>query len=75
MDILKKGGGLDKLHMAFYADSDLEGDRVWDVWRVEGPSFVWHFRGDPHVHAYINIGVKSELEKPPAQPRRRNRRG
>lgn len=58
MTILKEGGGLDSLHMSFYQDSDLLGDRIWDVWRVEGPSFVWHFRGDPHVHAYINIGVK-----------------
>jgi hypothetical protein len=29
---------------------------MWDMWRIEGPSFVWHFRGAPHVHAYINIG-------------------
>ena len=59
MSILKKGGGLDSLHMSYYADSDLKGDKIWDVWRIEGPSFVWHFRGDPHVHAYINIGLKA----------------
>jgi hypothetical protein len=55
--VLKKTGGLDKLHMAFFQDKDLNDDRVWDMWRVEGPSFVWHFRGAPHVHAYINIGI------------------
>lgn len=55
--ILKQTGGLDQLHFAFYQDGDLNSDRVWDVWRVEGPSLVWHFRGAPHVHAYINIGV------------------
>lgn len=59
MSILKEGGGLDSLHMSYYADGDLKGDKIWDVWRIEGPSFVWHFRGDPHVHAYINIGVKA----------------
>lgn len=59
MSILKEGGGLDSLHMAYYSDGDLKGDKVWDVWRIEGPSFVWHFRGDPHVHAYINIGLKA----------------
>ncbi len=59
MSILKKGGGLDSLHMSYYADGDLKGDKIWDVWRIEGPSFVWHFRGDPHVHAYINIGLKA----------------
>lgn len=59
MSVLKEGGGLDSLHMAYYADGDLKNDKVWDVWRIEGPSFVWHFRGDPHVHAYINIGLKA----------------
>jgi len=58
--VLKQGGGLKTLHMAYYSDSDLKGDEVWDVWRIEGPSFVWHFRGDPHVHAYINIGLKGQ---------------
>ncbi|MEO2046344.1 MAG: DUF3500 domain-containing protein [Pirellulales bacterium] len=57
MSILKSSGGLDQLHMAFYQEDDLDSDKVWDIWRVEGPSLVWHFRGAPHVHAYINIGV------------------
>lgn len=59
MAILKDSGGVDKLHMAFYKQGDLKNDNVWDIWRVEGPSFVWHFRGAPHVHAYINIGQKA----------------
>jgi hypothetical protein len=57
--ILKASGGLEKLHMAFYQQNDLQSDKVWDIWRVEGPSLVWHFRGAPHVHAYINIAQKS----------------
>jgi hypothetical protein len=63
MQILKAGGGMDSLHMSYYSDGDLKGDKIWDVWRVEGPSFVWHFRGDPHVHAYINIGLKDAQAK------------
>lgn len=59
MQILQGSGGLDQLHMAFYQEEDVDDDRVWDIWRVEGPTMVWHFRGAPHVHAYINIGVKS----------------
>ena len=59
MEILKSSGGIDKLHMAFYQQEDLNSDKQWDIWRVEGPSMVWHFRGAPHVHAYINIGVKA----------------
>jgi hypothetical protein len=58
MDCLKAGGGLEKLHMAFYQQGDLEDDGVWDVWRVESPTVVCHFRGAPHVHAYINIAKK-----------------
>lgn len=56
--ILLQNGGIDSLNMAFSKQGDLEKDGVWDVWRVEGPSFVWHFRGAPHVHAYINIAAK-----------------
>lgn len=55
LEILKANGGLGSLHMAFYQQGDLNNDKVWDIWRVEGPGFVWHFRGAPHVHAYINI--------------------
>ena len=58
-EIVKAAGGIDKLHMAFYQQEDLLEDKEWDIWRVEGPAVVWHFRGAPHVHAYINIGVKS----------------
>lgn len=59
MEIVKAAGGADKLHMAFYQQGDLKNDKEWDIWRLEGPSLVWHFRGAPHVHAYINIGVVS----------------
>ena len=59
MALLKADGGVSKLHMAFYQQGDLKNDKEWDIWRVEGPSFVWHFRGAPHVHAYINIALKS----------------
>ena len=55
----KEGGGLDALHMAFYQEQDLGMDHEWDIWRLEGPTWVWHFRGAPHVHAYINIAKKS----------------
>jgi len=57
--ILKDGGGLDGLHMAFYESDDVGKDQVWDIWRLEGPTFVWHFRGAPHVHTYVNIAKKS----------------
>jgi hypothetical protein len=52
---LKKQGGLDACSLAFYEEGDLGKDGVYDIWRIEGPSFVWHFRGKPHVHIWINV--------------------
>jgi hypothetical protein len=60
LKMLKAGGGLNSLHMAFYTKGDLNKDKVWDLWRVEGPTFVWHFRGAPHVHTYVNIGMPAK---------------
>jgi hypothetical protein len=52
---LELGGGSSALHLAFYKEDDLDDDGVWDIWRLEGPNLVWHFRGAPHVHAYVNL--------------------
>jgi len=57
--VQKAGGGLDALHLAFYQSDDVGMDNEWDIWRIEGPTWVWHFRGAPHVHAYINISKKA----------------
>ncbi len=55
MNLIEAAGGIDQLRFAFYQQEDLGNDKVWDIWRIEGPSTVVHFRGAPHVHAYINI--------------------
>lgn len=52
---LNAQGGLDKCSLAFYQSGDIGNDGVWDIWRLEGPSFVWHFRGAPHVHVWVNV--------------------
>jgi len=52
---LKKQGGLDACTLSFYTDHDMGKDKVWDNWRLEGPSFVWNYRGDPHVHVWVNV--------------------
>ena len=51
--------GFDHLHMAFYKNQDVGKDGVWDVWQIEGPSMVWFFRGDPHVHVWVNVQAKA----------------
>jgi hypothetical protein len=52
---LSKNGGLDACSLSFYSDQDIGKDRVWDNWRLEGPAFVWYFRGNPHVHVWVNV--------------------
>lgn len=61
MTIIKQTGGMDKVHMAFYAD-EYEGSKTskeqpWSFWRIEGPGIVWNFRVLPHVHTFVRIGV------------------
>lgn len=59
---LKKQGGLDKCSLAFYEGGDIGNDKVWDNWRLEGPSFVWYFRGTPHVHVWVNIADDANVK-------------
>ncbi len=59
MKVIEAGGGIEKLHFAFYKSGDLNDDQKWDIWRLEGPTMVCHFRGAPHVHAYINVATKA----------------
>jgi hypothetical protein len=54
-------GGLDACRLAFYRQGDLGKDGIWDCWRLEGPSFVWHFRGSPHVHVWVNIADTPDI--------------
>ena len=54
-DCLQKQGGLEKCSLAFYNEHDMGLDEEWDNWRLEGPSFVWYFRGSPHVHIWIHV--------------------
>ncbi len=55
LECLQRQGGLDKCSLAFYSDGDLGADKEWDNWRLEGPAFVWYFRGEPHVHVWVNV--------------------
>ena len=54
-EILDEVGGLNSLNLQFYANDDLLSDGVWDMWRIVGQRATIHFRGAPHVHAFIHI--------------------
>jgi hypothetical protein len=61
LECLKVQGGLDRCHLTFYNEGDIGEDGVWDNWRLEGPAFVWYFRGEPHVHVWVNIADDPSL--------------
>ena len=57
MDLIRRNGGMERMHLGFFRDENTAADR-WDFWRLEGPGFVWNFRVLPHVHCYVNIGLQ-----------------
>jgi hypothetical protein len=58
MQIVRRNGGLERIHLAFYRDRGTT-DNTWHFWRLEGPGFVWNYRVLPHVHTYVNIAVRA----------------
>jgi hypothetical protein len=50
---------MEKIHLSFFRDGELASRQRWDVWRLEGPGFVWNFRVLPHVHCFVNIATVS----------------
>jgi hypothetical protein len=61
---IERNGGVDALRFADYnTDYDTSwqvGDEPSQIFRLEGPAAVMHFRGAPHVHAFINIAMDGE---------------
>jgi len=55
MEIIEHNGGMDKLRLAFYKDSETTDSLRWHFWRIEGPGLVWNYRALPHVHTFVNI--------------------
>jgi hypothetical protein len=59
MDIVRRGGGLTSLYLAFYRDRGSSDNSRWHFWRIEGPGFVWNYRILPHVHCFVNIANRA----------------
>jgi hypothetical protein len=57
MQLVRRNGGLERLHLAFYRDRGATDNSRWHFWRLEGPGFVWNYRVLPHVHCFVNIGA------------------
>jgi hypothetical protein len=57
---LEHNGAPERLFLSYYADSEVDGSKQYQNFRLEGPSAVFYFRGHPHVHAFINIGMNAD---------------
>lgn len=55
MAIVRANGGMEKIHLAFYRDTETSEKEPWSYWRLEGPGFLWNFRVLPHVHTYVSV--------------------
>lgn len=60
LECLQRQGGLERCSLAFYQEGQMSGPH-WDNWRLEGPAFVWYFRGTPHVHVWVNVAKDSQV--------------
>ena len=58
MQIVRRNGGLERIHLAFYRDRG-DANNNWHFWRLEGPGFVWNYRVLPHVHTFVNIAARA----------------
>lgn len=54
---LDANGGVGGLSVSHYRRG--EAGRVWpyQIFRLEGPAAVFHYRGHPHLHAFMNVGM------------------
>jgi hypothetical protein len=47
-------GGLRACSIQFSLDGRMSAPH-WDNWRLEGPAFIWHWRGFPHAHVWVHV--------------------
>ncbi|AGA27519.1 DUF3500 domain-containing protein [Singulisphaera acidiphila] len=52
---LRESSGADELRLTFYPTGHHGPDQAWETWKLEGPAFVWHFHGTPHVHSWLSL--------------------
>jgi len=55
MQVVRKTGGMEAMHLMFFREKDAKASQPWSFWRLEGPGFVWNFRVLPHVHTFVNV--------------------
>ena len=59
-ECLEANGGIDRLFLSYYQHGDDGEIPEAQVFRLEGPSAVFYFRGYPHVHAFLNVAMDGD---------------
>jgi uncharacterized protein DUF3500 len=59
-ECLEANGGLDSLFLSYYQHGEDGEIPEGQVFRLEGPSSVFYFRGYPHVHAFLNVAMDGD---------------
>jgi hypothetical protein len=57
---LDANGGISSLAISYYQRGDDGAIPDGQVFRIEGPGAVFHFKGYPHVHAFVNISMDGD---------------
>ena len=65
---LEHNGGPEALALSYYEDSDPGRRGAPQNIRLEGPAAVFYFRGDPHVHAFLSVGMNADAPLSVGEP-------
>jgi hypothetical protein len=65
---LQANGGVDALSLSYYEHGEDGAIAEGQVFRLEGPAAVFHFRGFPHVHAFINVAMNADAPLSSGEP-------
>ncbi len=55
-----ENGGIEELFLSYYEEGQVGRSGQYQIFRLEGPAAVLYFRGFPHVHAFINVGMNGD---------------
>jgi len=67
-ECLVANGGLEALFLSYYQHGEDGEIPEGQVFRLEGPSAVFYFRGYPHVHAFINVAMDGDVPLSVGEP-------
>jgi hypothetical protein len=65
---LERNGGAEGLYLSYYEDSEVDRSGQFQNFRIEGPAAVFYFRGWPHVHAFVNVGMDGDAPLSVGEP-------